>query len=160
MTMIHLVAAAALLLQSAAGTAKPARKGAPQPPAKAAAAKPAATDLAVTLTYKGKGTVDANHKLVAWIFNDPNITSNSRPIATQSTDKNGDTVTFKNAPATPVYVFAVYDEKGGYDGLSAAPEHGLPCAFYTKAPKGAPAPVKAGDPVVKLTFADAERWNK
>src|SRR6266542_3335586 len=124
MTMIHLVAAAALLLQSAAGTAKPARKGAPQPPAKAAAAKPAATDLAVTLTYKGKGTVDANHKLVAWIFNDPNITSNSRPIATQSTDKNGDTVTFKNAP------------------------------------KGAPAPVKAGDTVVKLTFADAERWNK
>jgi len=63
MLMIHL-AATVLALQAA--------KAAPP-----AAAAVAATDVAVAISYTGKGTVDANHKVLAWLFADPNVTSNS-----------------------------------------------------------------------------------
>ena len=108
MTMLHIAAAALLLLQPAAPAKKPAT-----PPQKtpAAAVKPAATDLAVTITYKGKGTVDANHKVIAWLFTDPAISSSSRPIATLSTAKNGDTLTFKDVGSAPVYVFTAYERR-------------------------------------------------
>jgi len=155
MTMlVHTVAAAALLLQSAA----PPKAVPPPQKAPAAAAKPAATDLAVTLTYKGKGAVDANHKLLVWLFADANITPASRPLATRSITKNGDTVTFKDAPTTPVYVFAVYDQAGGYDGVSGPPPAGSPSVLYRKVAKGDPTPVKAGGPPIKITFDDSQRW--
>jgi len=155
MTMLCAAAAALLLLQPATkpAPAKPA-------PAKPAAAKPAATDVAVTLTYKGKGTVDASHQLIVWLFADPAITSNSRPIATLSTTKNGDTLVFKEVGSAPVYVFAVFDSKGGYDGRSSAPPPGIPTALYSKAPKGPATAVKAGDPTIKLTIDDSQPWNK
>lgn len=154
MTLMHVAAAAVFLMQS--GTA--ARPPAP-PPTKPqpAATKAAATDLAVTVTYKGKGTVDAQHLVIAWLFTDPAITSNSRPVATMTTAKNGDTLTFKNVPATPVYVFVAFDRQGGYDGRNGAPPPGTPTALYST--KGAPAPVKAGG-AVKVTFDDSQPWNK
>jgi hypothetical protein len=156
MTMLCVAATALLLMQS--GTTKPAP--AKPAPAKPAAAKPAATDVAVTLTYKGKGTVDANHLLIVWLFSDANITSSSRPIATLSTAKNGDTLVFKDVPPAPVYVFAAFDSKGGYDGRSSAPPSGIPTALYSKGPKGPPTAVKAGGPAVKVTFDDSQPWNK
>ena len=159
MTLIQLVAAAAIVLQATTAPKPPAQKpgGSAKP---AAAAKPAAGTLPVTLTYKGKGVVDDKHKLIVWIFSDPNITSGSRPVGTQVTTKNGGTVMFTNAPSTPVYLFAVYDETGSYDGVSGPPPAGLPCALYKKAPKGPPTPVTAGTESVSFTFTDAERWNK
>jgi hypothetical protein len=153
MLMIDIAATALLLLQPATAQKAP-------PPKPTPAVKPAATDLAVTVNYKGKGTVDAGHKIVVWIFSDANLTSASRPLDTQVVTKNGDTVIFKNAPATPVYVFAVYDEKGGYDGVSGPPPHGLPASLYRKAPKSPPVAVKAGGPAIKFVFDDSERWNK
>ena len=153
MLMLEIAATALLLLQPAA-----AQKAAPPKPAPAA--KPAATDLAVTVSYKGKGTVDAGHKIIVWIFSDANLTSASQPLGTQFVTKNGDTVVFKNAPAAPVYVFAVYDEKGGYDGISGPPPHGLPSSLYRKGPKTPPVAVKAGGPAIKFTFDDSERWSK
>ena len=157
MTLLCLTATALLLAQQPA-----APKPAPEKPspAKPAAAKPAATDLAVTITYKGKGTVDANHQLIVWLFTDANITSNSRPVATLSTAKNGDTVVFKDVPAAPVYIFAAFDSKGGYDGRSSAPPAGIPTALYSKGPKGPATAVKAGGPAVKLTLDDSQHWNK
>ena len=143
MTMLCAAAAALLLLQPAA--AKPA---------------PAATDLAVTVTYKGKGTVDANHQIVAWLFTDADVTSNSRPIATLSTAKNGETLVFKGVGAQPVYIFAAFDSKGGYDGRSSAPPAGIPTALYSKVAKGPATAVKAGGPAVKLIFDDSRPWNK
>ena len=144
MLMIH-VAATLLALQAA--------KAAPPAPAVAA------TDVAVAISYTGKGTVDANHKVLAWLFADPNVTSDSRPVgAAQTLDKKSGTITFKNAPSTPVYVFTCYDEKGGYDGVGGPPPPGIPCTAYKKAANGAPTPVKAGGPVVKLTFDDTDRW--
>lgn len=148
MPLAPLAAAAVLLFQSTA-----AQK--PAPPAATNAA-----DISVTVTYKGKGTVDANHKLIVWTFADPNITSASRPVGTAFASKNGDTVTFKNAPAGPVYVFAVYDATGGYDGVSGPPPPGVPSALYRKLPKGPPTAVKAGGAPIKLTFGDEEPWSK
>ena len=162
MTLLCLAATALLIAQQPAATKPPpAKPDATKPAAtKPAAAKPAATDLAVTLTYKGKGTVDASHLLIAWLFTDANITSNSRPLATLTTAKNGDTLVFKDVPAAPVYIFAAFDSKGGYDGRSSAPPAGIPTALYSKGPKGPPIAVKAGGPAVKLTFDDSQPWNK
>ena len=154
MTIVHLAAAAALLLQS---TAAP--KPAAQKPAGPAKAAPASTDLRVTLTYRGKGVVDEKHKLIAWMFTDPNITSASLPVGTETATRNGATITFKNASATPVYVFAVYDQTGSYDGVGGPPPAGLPCAIYKKAAKGAPAAVSAGGAPIVFTLTDAEHWN-
>jgi hypothetical protein len=161
MTLIPLAVAAALALQATAAPKTPAQKpGGAAKPAAAAAAKPAAGTLPVTLNYKGKGVVDDKHKLIVWMFADPNVTSSSRPVGTQMTTKNGGKVMFTNAPATPVYLLAVYDETGTYDGVSGPPPPGLPYALYKKAPKGPPTPVTAGTDAVTFTFSDAERWNK
>ena len=161
MTMLH-VAAALMLMQSTGAPKTPA----PKPPAtaakpaatKPAAAKPTATDLAVTVSYKGKGTVDATHQLIAWLFTNPAITNDSRPIATLATAKNGDTLTFKDVPATPVYVFVAFDRLGGYDGRSGPPPAGTPTALYGATAKGAATAVKAGGAPVKITFDDSRPW--
>jgi hypothetical protein len=158
MTLFAHLTAAALLLWQPAPTQKP---PVPSKTPSVTAPKPAPTDLMVTLTYKGKGTVDANHRLLAWLFADPNVTSASRPIGSVATTaKNGDTVTFKDVPNTPVYVFVAYDSKGGYDGVSGPPPAGIPTAFYSMGAMGAPAPVKAGGPALKVTFDDSQPWNK
>jgi hypothetical protein len=157
MTLMHVAAAALIAMQSGAAT-KPPAPAAPKPQAgaaKPAATRPAATDLAVTVTYKGKGAVDASHRLIAWLFTEPAVTANSRPVATLSTAKNGDVLTFENAPATPVYLFVALDRQGGYDGRSGPPPAGSPTALYSV--KGAPAPVKAGD-AVKVTLDDSRPW--
>ena len=156
MTILHVAAAAVLLLQPAPAAKPPA--AAAKPPA--AAAKPAPTDLAVTVSYKGKGTVDEKHQLIAWLFSDAAITSNSRPIATLTTAKNGDTLTFKDVPATPVYVFVAFDRQGGYDGRSGPPPPGTPTAIYRKAAKGEATAVKAGGAPLKIVVDDSQPWNK
>lgn len=156
MTVIPLAAAALLMFQSATAP-KPAPPKAPAPRPAAAALK--TTDVAVSVSYKGKGTVDAGHKIVVFAFPDANITSASRPLGTQFASKNGETVTFTGLTA-PVYVFAVYDDKGTYDGVSSAPPAGIPCATYRKTPKGAPATVAPGSPAIKFAFDDTERWSK
>src|SRR3954466_272511 len=149
MHAIPIAAAALLLLQSTAAP-KPASSKPPaaRPAAAAAktAAKTAATDLPVTVTYKGKGTVDATHKVIVWLFTDPNVTSASRPIDHQIATRNNDTVTFKDVTA-PVYVFAIYDTTGSYDGGGGPPPAGVPSAAYGTAAAGAPAAVKPGAPI-------------
>ena len=129
-----------------------------QPAPKKAAPAPPAGDLPVTVTYKGKGAIDPAHKVIVWAFADSNITSASRPLDHAFVTKNGETVTFKGLSA-PVYLFAVYDRTGGYDGVSAPPPAGVPSATYRQAPKGPPTAVKPGA-AVKFTFDDSEPWNK
>ena len=153
MHLILMAVAALFTLQSAGAAQKPAAAGAQKP------AAPKSTDVGVSVTYKGKGTIDATHKVIVFAFSDSNITSGSRPVATQFASRNGETVTFTNV-AAPVYVFAVYDEKGTYDGVSGPPPAGIPCATYRKTPKGTPTAVAPGAPVVKFAFDDSERWSK
>lgn len=139
--------AMALLLQAA-------------PPPTPAAPKLSSTDLSVSVIYKGKGAVDAAHPVYVWLFDDANITSGSRPYkSSQSVTKNGGTVTFTGVTSSPVFVFAVYNEGGTYDGVSGPPPAGLPASPYRTAAQGPAAPVKPGT-ALKLTFDDSERWNK
>jgi hypothetical protein len=160
MNVIPMAAAVLLMFQGATAPKQAAPKATTAPAKAAAAPKTAATDVAVTVAYKGKGVVDAGHKIIVFAFADSNITSNSRPVgAAQFAAKNGDTVTFTNVPS-PIYVFAVYDEKGSYDGVSGPPPAGIPATIYRKTPKGPATTVAPGSPAVKFTFDDSERWSK
>ena len=80
------------------GQAKPPAK----PPAPAAATAAATNDVSVTVTYTGKGVVDASHSILLFLFTDPNVNA-SQPIGAQQTiTKNGSTATFKNVSAKQV----------------------------------------------------------
>ena len=134
-----------------------------KPPA-AAAAKPApaiaATDVAVTVNYTGKGVVDAGHSIIVFLFSDPNVGPDSRPLGPpQLVQKNGTTVTFNNVTAKPVYIFAIYNEKGTYDGRSGPPPAGTPVGMYgsAKGPTGVTPGMKTP---VKLTFTGAKKWGQ
>jgi hypothetical protein len=158
MHVIPMAAAALLMFQTAGAAPKQAAPKAAAP--KAAAAAPKSTDVSASVTYKGKGAVDAGHRIIVFAFDHADITSGSRPVGpAQFATKNGETVTFKNV-AAPVYVFAVYDEKGNYDGVSGPPPAGIPVATYRKTPKGAPTAVAPGAAAVKFSFDDSERWSK
>ena len=104
----------------------------------------AAGNIAVTVKYSGKGTVDATHRLWVWLFTTPDINPGAIPIAELSLDKNGAVASFPSVTAKEVYVVVAYDEKGGFQGQSAPPI-GSPYAFYgAKTPQDKPAPVAVG----------------
>jgi hypothetical protein len=127
----------------------------------AAAAGPAveldaAGDVAVTVTYKGKGTVDEKHEIWVFLFPSAEI-AGARPLATEVVKKNGGTATFTNVSQSPVYIRTVYDEKGDYDGFSGPPPPGTPIGQFSKDAKTI-APVTPGPGAkVKVTFTDAVR---
>jgi hypothetical protein len=135
------------------------------PPAKPApaTAKPAAiaaTDVAVTVNYTGKGVVDAGHSVIVFLFSTPTVGPNSEPLgAPQIVTKNGQTVTFNNVTTKPVYIFAIYNEKGTYDSRSGPPPAGTPIGMYGTA-KGATAVTPGMKTPVKLTFDGATKWGQ
>jgi hypothetical protein len=119
----------------------------------------AAGDLAVTVSYSGKGKVDDTHEILVFLFDHPNPTAESIPLAMQQVYKSGATATFSNVSADTVYVVMVYDEQANYDGRSGPPPHGAPIATYGKG--GKPIAVKPG-PNAKVTasFDDSRRWGQ
>jgi uncharacterized protein (DUF2141 family) len=117
----------------------------------------AAGDVAVTVTYKGKGKVDATHEVWVFLFETPDLGDSARPIANQTVTKNGGTATFTKVAVEPVYIAVVYDEKGDYDGNLGPPPAGSPIGIYSTDGKTL-APVKPGAGAkVKLTFDDTRR---
>jgi hypothetical protein len=153
----HLLGLAAILVLGPSTSAyAQARQSAP-PPA-AAAAK----NVTVTVTYTGKGAVDAKHNVLVFLFDNPNIGPDSRPLGgPQVMQKNGSTVTFKDVSTPSVYIVAVYDELGGYDGVSGPPPAGTPIGMYSNDPKSPGVPVTPGPKaVVKMSFNDAKRFGK
>jgi hypothetical protein len=126
----------------------------------AASAAPAtAADLAVTVTYTGKATVDAKHDILVFIFAEPDISAESIPLAVQNVPVNGGTATFKNVAQDPVYVVMVFNEQANYSGVGGPPPPGLPWAVFAKAGKPiAVSPAKT--PQVKTTFDDSRRWGR
>jgi hypothetical protein len=117
-------------------------------------------ELAVTVTYTGKGKVDATHEILVFLFDHPSPTGESGPpIGLQAITKSGGTATFKGLGPTPVYITLVYDEQADYDGKSGPPPAGTPIGSYAKA--GKPIAVKPAAGVkVKATFDDSRRWGK
>ncbi len=130
----------------------------PPPPPPAAAVK----NVTVTVSYAGKGVVDAGHAILVFLFSDPNVGPNSRPLGPpQIVQKNGASVTFKDVTTAPVYVFAIYNEKGTYDGQSGPPPAGTPVGHYAKDAKSPPIAVTPGPKTtVKMSFSDARRWGQ
>jgi hypothetical protein len=122
----------------------------------ALAQKPA--DLAVTVTYKGKGTVDPKHEILVFLFTSPQITAESEPVGVQVITKNGDTATFRGVAAETVYVVMAYDEASNYDG-GGPPPPGTPVGSYAKDGKMLPVqPSKT--PAIKVVFDDSQRWGQ
>ena len=123
-------------------------------------AEPAATITAgtvkVTVTYKGKGTVDTSHKLWVWLFDTPNIGAGSMPIDQIALDKNGTEAVFESVAGDKVYVAVAFDEKGAMMG-DGPPPTGSPIGILM-GPDGTPNGLTPGDKApVALTFDDTIR---
>ena len=110
----------------------------------------------VTVTYKGKGTVDTSHKIWVWLFDTPNIGPGATPIDQIALDKNGTDAVFENVAGDKVYVAVAFDEKGAMIG-DGPPPTGTPIGILM-GPDGAPNGITPGskDPVA-LNFDDSIR---
>jgi hypothetical protein len=137
-----------------------AQGGGTAPQSKPAPPPAATNDVTVTVSYTGKGPVDPKHPIILFLFTDPNPSGGSQPIAgPQTATKNGATVTFKNVTAKQVYITAVYNEKGDYNGIGGPPPAGTPIGMYQKDAKSPPIAVTPGPKTaVKMTFNDARRF--
>jgi len=114
--------------------------------------------LKVTVNYTGSGEVSATNAVYVTVWDTPDMQGGALPVGAQILTENGDTVSFENLSASPVYVSALYDEQGGWDVFSAAPS-GSPAAAYVSAGGFAAAPIELadGENAVELTFNDAFR---
>ena len=140
-------------------TPKPTTTPAPTAGRQTAAPAAATKDIPVTVMYTGKGTVDADHQIVVFLFNEATVGPQSHPIGSpQYVTKNGQTVTFKDVPENAVYILGIYG--GKYDGRGGPPPAGTPIGFYSKDGK-APTAVTPGAKVpVKLTFDEAKKFGQ
>ena len=124
------------------------------------AARAQTGDITVTATYKGKGPVDTTHEILVFLFDHPNPTADSIPLAVQSITKNGGFATFKGLmSATPLHIVMVYDEKANYDGQSGPPPEGHPIGSYSKAGKSI-AVTPGANVKVAAVFDDSQRWGQ
>lgn len=109
----------------------------------------------VTLHYKGKGKVDASHKLWVWIFDTPNIAAGTQPIDQASIDTNDTEVVFDGVAPGTVWIAAAFDEQGVMTG-DAPPPTGSPIGILMS--DGKPSGVAPGEKgIATLTFDDTMR---
>jgi uncharacterized protein (DUF2141 family) len=113
--------------------------------------------LKVTVDYKGtSGTVDVDHKIWLWVFDTPDISADSTPIAVAALEENPGTHTFAALPKE-VYLAAAFDTGGGYDGNTGPPPIGSPIVVHGASAPGMPAAAVAtggDDAAVTVTFDD------
>jgi hypothetical protein len=142
------LAGAAILVLAAAA---PRAQQAPAP-------DPYTGKLQVVVDYTGAGTVDADHGVWIWVFDTPNISTDSSPIGTGVVKANKTGYKFSMLPKT-VYLAVAYDDKGGYDGTAAAPPTGTPIRIFGVTGPGTTAtPVTTGDDATTtVTFDDSVR---
>ena len=120
------------------------------------AAGTAAGTVKVTVHYKGKGQVDASHKLWVWVFDTPNIGPGAMPLDQVALDKNDIDAVFEGIAADKVWIAAAYDERGGMMG-DAPPPSGTPIGILA-GKDGAPIAVASGaKETAVLTFDDSQR---
>ena len=116
-----------------------------------AGARVSAGTVKVTINYKGKGTVDASHRVFVWLFNTPDIGPGAMPVAELTVDKNGDTTIFEGVVDARVWIAVAYDEAGVMTG-SAPPPSGTPVGIYV-GNDGVPRAVVPGESTAAvLTF--------
>jgi hypothetical protein len=110
-------------------------------PGQAQEKAPAARTLKVKLKYTGSGTVDEKHRIFVFLFDTPDFIKgeNAMPIAFGSGAAKDATVTVSDIATSPVYLIAIYDPTGAYEGMSKPPS-GASLAIYGKTP-GEPGPI-------------------
>ncbi len=113
--------------------------------------------LKVTVEYKGKNTVDRDHRLVVFVFDTDNIGHQATPdpLATAAADKDGAVLSF--APGkSPVYLIAYYDKAGTYTADLKELPSGVPAALHGANPAQAdPVEITTGRVAeIKITFDD------
>jgi len=164
--MMRVLSTITLACFTAFSAAAPAQTGGGQtakPPAPQGAATTAAAgqNLSVTVKYTGKGVVDASHDLLIALLPTATVSSDSRPLAMLPVTKNGGVVTFTNVSTSPVYVLAVYDDKGTWDPQAGPPPAGTPMGWYMAAKTSVPAPVKPGaKATIALTFDGSKKFGQ
>ena len=161
MRMVSTVGLVCVTALSAAAFAQTAGKQGAKPPAPQGAAAAAAGEqnLSVTVKYTGKGVVDPLHEVLIALLPGPTVGSDSRPLAMQPVSKNGGVASFTNVSTSPVYVLAVYDDKGTWDPQSGPPPIGTPMGWYMAPKTTVPAPVKAGA-TITLTFDGSKKFGQ
>ncbi len=110
----------------------------------AAATSTAPDTVSVRVNYTGQGTVDANHDLQVFLFDDPNIGRQSVALDLLHLRENGGTVRFRGVKTDPVFVAVAYNATGNYDGSQGPPPEGTPIAIYRVADASSAAPVHPG----------------
>lgn len=164
MRVLSTIALACVTAFSAATLAQTAGGQAAKPAAPQGAATAAATGqqgLSVTVKYTGKGVVDATHEVLIALLPTATVSSESRPLAMLPVTKNGGVATFTNVSSSPVYVLAVYDDKGTWDAQAGPPPTGTPMGWYMAPKTSVPAPVKPGAKVtIALTFDGSKKFGQ
>lgn len=151
LAFVMLMATAAVHLSTAVAASAGARAAA----ADAAAILKSAAAVHVSVTYNGKGAVDARHRVWVWLFDTPDIGPGAMPIAGLSLDTNGSLAAFDGISAAQVWIAAAYDESGTMTG-NGPPPSGSPIGLLV-GPDGRPQSVAPGSEPVALTFDDSQR---
>ena len=116
----------------------------------------AAGPVKVTIHYKGKGTIDASHKLWVWLFDTPDIGPQAMPIDQLTLEANGTEAAFEGVVPSQVWIAAAFDEKGVMTG-NEPPPTGTPIGILMGS-DGMPTAVTPGPKgTVVLTFDDSIR---
>jgi hypothetical protein len=122
--------------------------------------KPAAAGtLKVKLSYTGAGAVDEKHKVFLFLFDTPDfVQGNAMPVGSESATTKNATVTFAGIAKSPVYLVAIYDPAGAYEGMSPPPS-GSSIKVYGKTPGQPDAiAVDAGKTTqIDVTFDDSAK---
>jgi uncharacterized protein (DUF2141 family) len=117
-------------------------------------------NLAVTVKYTGAGTVDKDHRIWVWLFDNPNTDTwaDTQPLAVGMLTENATAYKFTGLPKQ-IYFAMAYDDKGGYDGTTGAPPAGTPISVYGMSSSGAAVAVDTGDAdqAVETSFDDTMR---
>ena len=120
------------------------------------AAHDTAGTVKVTVNYKGKGKVDASHKLWVYLFDTPDIGPGSMPIDMTAIEKNGADAVFENVAGDKVYIAVAFDESGSMMG-DGPPPTGSPVGILSGT-DGVPSPVTPGAAKgAVLNFDDTNR---
>jgi uncharacterized protein (DUF2141 family) len=113
--------------------------------------------LKLKLIYKGEGKVDAEHRIIVFLFDNPDFAQgNVMPTGTQNIDTKEKTVTFSDLSPADYYLVAIFDPEGKYDGQSMPPT-GSSIGLYSKNPP-APEAIKVEEgktAEVELSFDDS-----
>jgi hypothetical protein len=146
MAFVMLIAAAAMHLSAAVAASAGART---------ALVAVNAAAVKVSVTYKGKGTVDSRHRIWVWLFDTPEIGPGSMPIAELSIERNGGDAAFEGIDAKRVWIAAAFDESGTMSG-NAPPPSGSPIGLLLGA-DGSPRSVVPGEGPIAFAFDDSQR---